>query len=95
MNWPERRDLPVERLDFARLARLDFEAPDPERFPALELARAAMTRGGVAPCVMNGSREVAQVAEFDRKVVQLSEIVTPMFQQLREKGLGAELRGRL
>jgi 1-deoxy-D-xylulose-5-phosphate reductoisomerase len=59
LNWPERRDLPVERLDFARLARLDFEAPDPERFPALELARAAMTRGGVAPCVMNGSREVA------------------------------------
>ena len=57
--WPARPELPVERLDFARLGRLDFEAPDPERFPALGLARAAMARGGVAPCVLNGAREVA------------------------------------
>ena len=57
--WPERPELPVERLDFAALGRLDFEAPDPERFPALGLARAAMARGGVAPCVLNGAREVA------------------------------------
>jgi 1-deoxy-D-xylulose-5-phosphate reductoisomerase len=57
--WPERPELPVERLDFAALGRLDFEAPDPERFPALDLARAAMARGGAAACVMNASREVA------------------------------------
>jgi 1-deoxy-D-xylulose-5-phosphate reductoisomerase len=57
--WPERPELPVERLDFAALGRLDFEAPDPERFPALDLARAAMARGGVSACVMNASREVA------------------------------------
>ncbi len=59
LAWPERRALPVERLDFARLARLDFEAPDPERFPALGLARRAMERGGVAGCVLNAAREVA------------------------------------
>jgi 1-deoxy-D-xylulose-5-phosphate reductoisomerase len=59
LGWPERRHLPVERLDFAALARLDFQAPDPERFPALDLARAAMSRGGVSACVMNGSHEVA------------------------------------
>ena len=59
LSWPERRNLPVERLDFARLSRLDFEAPDPERFPALALAREAMARGGVAGCVMNGAHEVA------------------------------------
>jgi 1-deoxy-D-xylulose-5-phosphate reductoisomerase len=59
LAWPERRALPVERLDFARLARLDFEAPDPARFPALGLARAAMERGGVAGCVLNAAREVA------------------------------------
>ncbi len=59
LAWPERRNLPVERLDFARLARLDFEAPDPERFPSLGLARRAMERGGVAGCVLNASREVA------------------------------------
>jgi 1-deoxy-D-xylulose-5-phosphate reductoisomerase len=59
LSWPERRHLPVERLDFAALARLDFQAPDPERFPALGLARVAMARGGASACVMNGSHEVA------------------------------------
>ena len=39
LNWPERRPLPVERLDFAALGRLDFAPADPERFPALRLAR--------------------------------------------------------
>ena len=59
LSWPERRNLPVERLDFAALGRLDFEAPDPVRFPALDLARAAMARGGVSGCVLNGAHEVA------------------------------------
>ena len=59
LNWPERRHLSVERLDFTALARLDFQAPDPERFPALDLARTAMLRGGASACVMNGSHEVA------------------------------------
>ena len=59
LAWPDRRGLEVERLDFARLSRLDFEAPDEARFPALALARGAMRRGGVAGCVMNAAREVA------------------------------------
>jgi 1-deoxy-D-xylulose-5-phosphate reductoisomerase len=68
LAWPERAALPVERLDFARLARLDFRAPDPERFPALDLARAAMARGGVAGCVLNGAREVALDAFIGRRI---------------------------
>ncbi|MEM6549090.1 MAG: 1-deoxy-D-xylulose-5-phosphate reductoisomerase [Pseudomonadota bacterium] len=59
LGWPDRPSLPTERLDFARLSRLDFEAPDPARFPALDLARAAMHRGGVAGCVLNAAKEVA------------------------------------
>jgi 1-deoxy-D-xylulose-5-phosphate reductoisomerase len=59
LAWPERPSLPVERLDFARLARLDFEAPDEARFPALRLAREAMRAGGLAPCVLNAAHEVA------------------------------------
>ena len=66
--WPKRPELPVERLDFAALGRLDFEAPDPERFPALGLARAAMARGGVSACVLNGSREVALDAFIDGRI---------------------------
>lgn len=59
LNWPERLDLPVERLDFARLGRLDFAPADPERFPALRLAREVMRMGGLAGAVLNGAKEAA------------------------------------
>ena len=59
LAWPFRAHMPVERLDFAKLARLDFEAPDETRFPALRLARQALQAGGVAGAVLNGAKEVA------------------------------------
>jgi 1-deoxy-D-xylulose-5-phosphate reductoisomerase len=59
LAWPERPDLPVDRLDFADLARLDFEAPDEVRFPPLRLAREAMEAGGMAACHMNAAHEIA------------------------------------
>jgi 1-deoxy-D-xylulose-5-phosphate reductoisomerase len=63
LGWPKRMAAPVERLDFARVAELTFEAPDPERFPALRLARQALVAGGQAPNVLNAANEVA-VAGF-------------------------------
>ncbi|MCO5733634.1 1-deoxy-D-xylulose-5-phosphate reductoisomerase [Rhizobium sp. SSA_523] len=59
LQFPRRGHLPIERLDFAKLARLDFEAPDEDRFPALRLARLAMDRGGVQGAVLNAAKEVA------------------------------------
>lgn len=59
LNWPERLPLPVQRLDFARLSRLDFHEADGQRFPALRLARQAMERGGLAGAVLNGAKEAA------------------------------------
>ena len=59
LTYPDRPKLNVERLDFAKLARLDFEAPDEMRFPALRLARTALARGGVQGAVMNAAEEVA------------------------------------
>ncbi|MBK5911946.1 1-deoxy-D-xylulose-5-phosphate reductoisomerase [Rhodothalassium salexigens] len=59
LGWPERIATPSPRLDFATLARLDFEAPDPDRFPALTLTRDALRAGGSAPAVMNAANEVA------------------------------------
>lgn len=59
LNWPERRALPVARLDLAALASLTFEAPDPLRFPALRLARAVMATGGLAGAAFNAAKEVA------------------------------------
>ncbi|WP_105385583.1 1-deoxy-D-xylulose-5-phosphate reductoisomerase [Neorhizobium alkalisoli] len=59
LTYPNRPRLDVERLDFAKLARLDFEAPDEVRFPALRLARTALERGGVQGAVMNAAEEIA------------------------------------
>jgi len=63
LAWPERMATPAQRLDLAAIARLDFEAPDLDRFPALRLAREALEAGGAAPVVLNAANEVA-VAGF-------------------------------
>jgi 1-deoxy-D-xylulose-5-phosphate reductoisomerase len=59
LAWPERIETPAERLDLRSIARLDFEAPDFARFPALRLARDALEVGGAAPIVLNAANEVA------------------------------------
>jgi 1-deoxy-D-xylulose-5-phosphate reductoisomerase len=59
LGWPERLTSGVESLDILRAARLDFEAPDLERFPALALARSAAEAGGTTPAVLNAANEVA------------------------------------
>jgi 1-deoxy-D-xylulose-5-phosphate reductoisomerase len=63
LTWPDRIAGSLPPLDWARLARLDFEEPRYDVFPALELARQAARRGGAAPAVLNAANEVA-VAEF-------------------------------
>lgn len=59
LAWPERMTTPCARLDLAAVARLDFEVPDFDRFPALGLATAALRAGGSAPAVLNAANEVA------------------------------------
>jgi 1-deoxy-D-xylulose-5-phosphate reductoisomerase len=59
LAWPERMATPAQRLDLAAIARLDFEAPDLERFPALKLARDALEAGGAAAIVLNAANEAA------------------------------------
>lgn len=59
LNWPGRRETPVERLDLAQLAQLTFEAPDPARFPALRLAREVMATGGHSGAAFNAAKEIA------------------------------------
>ncbi len=59
LNWPDRAKLPVARLDLAAIGALQFEAPDPVRFPALRLARAVMEMRGHAGAAFNAAKEVA------------------------------------
>jgi len=62
LAWPERLPLALPRLDLAQTKRLDFEPPDPKRFPCLELAWTALAGGESAPAVFNAANEVAVAA---------------------------------
>jgi 1-deoxy-D-xylulose-5-phosphate reductoisomerase len=59
LHWPDRRDLPVARIDLAQIATLEFYAPDLRRYPALGIAREVMETGGSAGCVFNAAKEIA------------------------------------
>ncbi len=62
VTWPERVPNSLPPLDFATLARLDFEAPRLADFPALDLARWAGETGGTLPAVLNAANEIAVAA---------------------------------
>jgi 1-deoxy-D-xylulose-5-phosphate reductoisomerase len=68
LAWPERMETPSERLSLANIARLDFEKPDLERFPALRLAREALEGGAGKAIVLNGANEVAVEAFLRREI---------------------------
>ena len=89
LTFPERRPTPAARLDLTRTGPLTFEAPDPERFPALRLARAALEQGGAAPVVLNAANEIAVAAFLERR------IGFPEITQSIERALAAEPAGEL
>jgi 1-deoxy-D-xylulose-5-phosphate reductoisomerase len=68
LTYPERAESDRVKTDLAKLGRLDFEAPDVERFPAIQLARRAGTIGGTLPAVFNAANEVAVDAFCDGRV---------------------------
>lgn len=67
LAWPDRMATPMAPLDLIKLGRLDFEAPDPVRFPALRLAREALGAGGARPAILNAANEVAVEAFLKRR----------------------------
>jgi 1-deoxy-D-xylulose-5-phosphate reductoisomerase len=68
LGWPDRIGSGVESLDIVRAGRLDFEAPDLERFPCLSLATTVAGLGGSAPAVLNAANEVAVNAFLERRL---------------------------
>ena len=62
LAWPQRIATPCQPLDLARIGRLDFEAPDQDRFPALRLTREAAAAGGAMPAILNAANEAAVAA---------------------------------
>ena len=88
LAWPERMETGARRLDLAAIARLDFEPPDVERFPALRVARQALESGGSAPIVLNAANEVA-VASFLAGGIRFPDIVALVQRALDELDFAA------
>ncbi len=68
LNWPERAELPVARLDLAQVGNLEFRAPDHARYPALRLAWEVMDTGGLMGAVFNAAKEEALDGFIDGKI---------------------------
>jgi 1-deoxy-D-xylulose-5-phosphate reductoisomerase len=68
LTYPARRCSVLPRLDLASLYRLEFFAPDEDRFPCLRLAYQALRVGGTMPAVLNAANEVAVAAFLERKI---------------------------
>ena len=68
LAWPERMATPMAPLDLVAIGRLDFEAPDLDRFPALRLAREALDAGGARPAILNAANEIAVAAFLEGRI---------------------------
>ncbi len=88
LAWPERMESGVESLDLVAIAKLEFQAPDTDRFPCLALARAAAERGGTAPAVLNAANEIAVEAFLERRL-PYTEIAVVIANTMECHGVGA------
>lgn len=68
LAWPVRIDSGVAPLNLFSIGRLDFQAPDEQRFPCLRLARQAAEAGNSAPAMLNAANEVAVAAFLERRI---------------------------
>ncbi len=90
LAWPERIETASPRLDLAAVARLEFAAPDLDRFPALRLARDALAAGGAVPCMMSAANEVAVEAFLQRRIgfLDIAGVVAECLASLGERPAG-------
>ena len=77
LTWPLRGDPPVRRLDLAEIGKLTFYKPDHEAFPAIELCRTAIEKGGAYPAAVNAANEQANLLFREGKIsfCAISELV--------------------
>ncbi|MDA0718149.1 MAG: 1-deoxy-D-xylulose-5-phosphate reductoisomerase [Cyanobacteria bacterium] len=75
LSWPERLSTPWRRLDLTKVGQLSFRAPDPAKYPCMQLAYAAGRAGGTMPAVMNAANEQA-VALFLEERIHFLDIPT-------------------
>ena len=84
LAWPGRIATHAPRLDLTAVGRLEFTAPDAERFPALRLAREALAAGGGASAIMSAANEVAVEAFLGRRIgfLDIAAVVEQVMQEM-------------
>jgi 1-deoxy-D-xylulose-5-phosphate reductoisomerase len=82
LAYPDRLDLPFGTIDWSEASRLDFEPPDRESFPCLDLAFAAGRLGATAPAWLNAANEVAVEAFLEGRLpwVGIAEVLTDVLE---------------
>lgn len=90
LNYPERMDVPLKRLDLAEVGSLTFEQPDREAFRCLALAEAAGREGGGAPCVMNAANEIAVAAFLDGRLpfLGIADVIEETLENVSRQAIG-------
>jgi 1-deoxy-D-xylulose-5-phosphate reductoisomerase len=91
LAWPERIDSGVEFLDLLRAGRLDFQAPDYDRFRCLALAQEAARAGGLQPVLLNAANEVAVQAFLERRLNFPG--IAAVIEAVVERGAGGSIGG--
>ncbi len=88
LHWPERKSLPVERLDLAKIGSLTFEAPDHARYPALGIAKRVMEEGGLSGAVFNAAKERALDGFIagDIGFLDMSRVVSATLDKMSSQG---------
>jgi 1-deoxy-D-xylulose-5-phosphate reductoisomerase len=88
LNWPDRRALPVARLDLAAVGRLTFSAPDLARYPALGLAQEVLRIGGLAGAAFNAAKERSLDAFIGGRIafLDMSHVVEETLARLSAQG---------
>jgi 1-deoxy-D-xylulose-5-phosphate reductoisomerase len=91
LAWPDRIASGVEFLDLIRTARLDFRAPEPDKFRCLALAQAAARAGGLTPAVLNAANEVAVQAFLDRQLnfLDIAAVIESVVEQSDGGSIGS------
>lgn len=83
LTWPERLKTDLPELDFSTVGQLTFQTPDPSRFPAIELAKAALQAGKTMPAVLNAANEIAveRFAKGEIGFVDIWELVRQVMEE--------------
>ena len=91
LSWPKRLPTPWRRLDLAAIGQLNFEAPDSQKYPCMDLAYAAGRQGGTMPAVLNAANEQAVALFLEERIhfLEISRLIERTCDQHRQDWHGA------